>query len=79
MIKFLWDRRARLLWILIGVVVAGAAVLGVRHLLTRPPAADPIATEAVSRQDIAQTVEATGTVRAIDVVEIKSKASGEIL
>jgi HlyD family secretion protein len=38
-----------------------------------------IATEPVGRRDISQTVEATGTVQAIEVVEIKSKASGQII
>jgi HlyD family secretion protein len=38
-----------------------------------------VATEPVGRRDISQTVEATGTVQAIEVVEIKSKASGQII
>ena len=38
-----------------------------------------VTVEAVSRRDIAQTVEATGTVEPIEIVEIKSKASGQIL
>ena len=38
-----------------------------------------IPTTAIGRRDIAQTVEATGTVEPIEIVEIKSKASGQIL
>jgi HlyD family secretion protein len=37
----------------------------------------PLAT--VGRQDIATTIEATGTVEPIDLIEVKSKASGQIL
>jgi HlyD family secretion protein len=38
-----------------------------------------IPTATIGRRDIAQTVEATGTVEPIEIVEIKSKASGQIL
>jgi HlyD family secretion protein len=38
-----------------------------------------IPTATIARRDIAQTVEATGTVEPIEIVEIKSKASGQIL
>lgn len=35
--------------------------------------------ETVSRRDLSQTVEASGTIEPLEIVEIKSKASGEIL
>lgn len=35
--------------------------------------------QTIERRDIAQTVEATGTVEPVEVVEIKSKASGQIV
>jgi HlyD family secretion protein len=38
-----------------------------------------IPTETVQRQDVVVTVEATGTVEPINVVEVKSKASGQII
>src|SRR5262245_28179716 len=40
---------------------------------------DNIPLQTVSRRDIAQTVEATGTVAPVEIVEIKSKASGQII
>jgi HlyD family secretion protein len=51
----------------------------VRAVRGRRAAVTAVQTEAVARRDISQTVEATGTVEPIEVVEIKSKASGEIL
>jgi HlyD family secretion protein len=39
----------------------------------------PIMTAAVERRDIALTIDATGTVEPIDLVEVKSKASGQIV
>jgi HlyD family secretion protein len=45
----------------------------------RHSAAMDVQTEAVARRDISQTVEATGTLEPIEIVEIKSKASGQIL
>ena len=41
--------------------------------------ADEVSIEAIERRDIALTVEATGTVEPINLVEVKSKASGQIL
>lgn len=70
---------ARLPLLLAGLVVIVATLLGLRQLSSPRIVSATIATEAVTRQDIAQTVEATGTVQAIEVVEIKSKASGQIL
>ena len=41
--------------------------------------ASEVSLEAIERRDIALTVEATGTVEPINLVEVKSKASGQIL
>jgi HlyD family secretion protein len=65
--------------LLVGLALVVTAVFVVRHLVARPAAAEMVVTEAVARRDISQTVDATGTVQAIEVVEIKSKASGQIL
>jgi HlyD family secretion protein len=66
-------------------IVAGVAVLvvsiafGLSQLGARPAEQAAVPVEAVERRDIVQTVEATGTVEPVDVVEIKSKASGQIV
>lgn len=70
-------KRPALIVALLLVVVA--VFLVVRAMRGGRAAVAAVATERVSRRDIAQTVEATGTVEPIEVVEIKSKASGEIL
>ena len=54
-------------------VTVSCAVLG------RSRKVQTIVTEAVSRRDIDQTVQATGTVEPVETVEIKSKASGQVL
>src|SRR5438876_6960011 len=41
-------------------------------------AASALATQAVERHDIALTIEASGTIEPVDLVEVKSKASGTI-
>ena len=74
-----WNSKTRLALIVIGVLAGAAVILVVRHRNSPGTAEVTIATEPVSRRDISQTVEATGTVQAIEVIEIKSKASGEIL
>jgi HlyD family secretion protein len=71
--------RARVPLLLVGLVLVIVAVFVVRHFLTRPAATQTVATEPVVRHDISQTVDATGMVQAVEVVEIKSKASGQIL
>ncbi len=70
-------RRATML--ALAVVVVGGAWLAFRAIRAPRAAAVTIATEALATRDIAQTVEATGTVQPVEVVEIKSKASGQIL
>ena len=56
-----------------------AVFLVVRAVRGRRSAVMAVQTEAVARRDISQTVEATGTVEPVEIVEIKSKASGQIL
>jgi HlyD family secretion protein len=74
-----WNSKARLPLLLAGLAVIVATLLGLRELSAPRAVSATIATEPVSRKDISQTVEATGTVQAVEVVEIKSKASGQIL
>jgi len=76
-VKRAWYRNP-MVWIAAVVVLAGA-VFAMRRFGSRHVAPSLVSVEAVTRQDIAVTVEATGTVEPIDLVEIKSKASGEIL
>jgi HlyD family secretion protein len=75
-LRVLGKRTAML--VLAAAVIAGAWFAG-RALMTRRTATLVIASEVVATRDIAQTVEATGTVQPVEVVEIKSKASGQIL
>ena len=58
------------------VIAAGGAVWIARG--GRPHPAVALTTQAVSRHDIALTVEASGTIEPVDLVEVKSKASGTI-
>ena len=69
-------KRLGLLLLLLVVVTAGVIW---RVRAGRLAALAPIPVQAVQRQDIAVTIEATGTVEPIDLVEVKSKASGQIL
>jgi HlyD family secretion protein len=68
-----------------GVWLAVAAGLVVLILVGRgftkhdKAGADAIPVEPVERRSIAVTIEATGTVEPIDLIEIKSKASGQIV
>ncbi|MFI5372284.1 MAG: efflux RND transporter periplasmic adaptor subunit, partial [Candidatus Eisenbacteria bacterium] len=70
-------RRTALMALGVVVLVIGAGVAW--RVLHPHHAAAVIPTTVIARRDIAQTVEATGTVQPIEVVEIKSKASGQIL
>ncbi len=72
----LGKRTAMLVLVAAVVVVAWFAI---RYFRTPRAPAVVIASEALTTRDIAQTVEATGTVEPVEVVEIKSKASGQIL
>jgi HlyD family secretion protein len=75
-------RRGALFALLCAVLLAGA-VLAVGAISKgisgrgRSGASTPV--EVVARRDIALTIEASGVVEAIDLVEVKSKASGQIL
>jgi len=61
-------------------LVVVAAVLGVScSVLGGSRKASTAVTETVARRDIDQIVQATGTVEPVEKVEIKSKASGQIL
>ena len=61
------------------VVVTVSLAFGLSLLGALPAGLAPVATDQVDRRDIAQTVEATGTVEPTDIIEIKSKASGQIV
>lgn len=60
-------------------VVLVAAVVLARGLTGKKKETMPIPTAAVERQDIDVTVEANGTVEPISIVDVKSKASGQII
>jgi len=66
-------------WIVIGlsVVAAVAAIYGITH--RKKTTKTVIQTAAVERQDITVTVEANGSIEPINVIEVKSKASGQIM
>jgi multidrug efflux pump subunit AcrA (membrane-fusion protein) len=61
------------------VIAMIAVFFVVRAVRGRRSAVTTVQTEVVARRDISQTVEATGTVEPVEIVEIKSKASGQIL
>jgi HlyD family secretion protein len=58
------------------VIVLVLVIVRVTHRKTQ---LGPVPVEAVQRRNITVTIEATGTVEPIDLVEVKSKASGQIL
>jgi len=70
-----WMRRWALPLALVAVVAVGFLARGI--FKPKPKVAVPF--ETVERRDITMTVEATGTVEPVDLVEVKSKASGQIL
>src|SRR5262252_10704111 len=61
------------------VVMLIVVVLVARHIIASRQPKEDIPLETIARRDIAQTVEATGTVAPVEIVEIKSKASGQII
>ncbi|HEU4335406.1 MAG TPA: efflux RND transporter periplasmic adaptor subunit [Candidatus Eisenbacteria bacterium] len=61
------------------VVVAIAGTLWLRGKKEDAPASSALAFEAVGRRTLVVTIEATGTVEPINLVEVKSKASGQIV
>jgi HlyD family secretion protein len=68
-------------WVAIGAGVALvlAVVLIARSASRKNAATAEIPFEPVARRDISLTVEATGSVEPIDLIEVKSKASGQIV
>ncbi|HEY6866858.1 MAG TPA: efflux RND transporter periplasmic adaptor subunit, partial [Candidatus Eisenbacteria bacterium] len=68
----------RLRALVIAAAIVLAAVLVAQRMLRPRAASSSIPVTTVDRQDIAVTIEATGTVEPIYLVEIKSKASGQI-
>jgi HlyD family secretion protein len=68
----------RVLLVAGAIVTAGLGLLGWK-LAHRPDATAIVPVEAAARRTIAVTIEATGTVEPINLVEIKSKASGLIV
>ena len=71
-------RVRRIIVSLVLLAITGAAVLGVRKLLEEPPAAPVYETAEVSRGDIDETVEATGTLEARRVVSVGAEISGRV-
>ena len=71
-----WIRRWA--WPLVGVILIAGAVAA-RSLLTRSAPKIAVTYETVGRRDITMSVESNGSVEPIDLVEVKSKASGQIL
>ncbi len=63
---------------LVGVVLIAGAVVA-RSLLMRPIKKVAMTFEAVERRNITMSVQSNGAVEPIDLVEVKSKASGQIL
>jgi len=61
------------------VILAALVVIVLAQRARHRAKAPAIVTETVERRDIALTIEATGSVEPIDLVEIKSKASGQIV
>ena len=72
-----WIRRG--IPVLLALVVAAVAIVVARGAFRRPVPAAALSLETVERRDITVTVEATGTVEPINLVEVKSKASGQII
>jgi HlyD family secretion protein len=73
-----WQDRARLplgVGTVVVLAIGGALLWRQFH---KPVVVETVSTEAAALHDISQSVDATGTVQAIEVVEIKSKASGEV-
>src|SRR5262245_26036867 len=72
--------KVRPVWALgVGVlaVLAAGAMWQVRGGRSRDAAAD-VSTQPVARHDVALMIEASGTIEPVDLVEVKSKASGTI-
>jgi HlyD family secretion protein len=70
--------KVRPVWVLTALaVLAAGAMWQVRGGRSRGPVAD-VSTQPVSRHDVALMIEASGTIEPVNLVEVKSKASGTI-
>ena len=68
----------RVLYGAVIVLAATAAIWLVRGRGSKPTST-LVATQAVERHDISLTIEASATIEPVDLVEVKSKASGQIM
>jgi HlyD family secretion protein len=75
--KRLWNIRYAALLVAILLLATGAAWMTRNGRAKNDASA--VATQPVSRENISVTVEASGTIEPVDLVEVKSKASGTIL
>jgi multidrug efflux pump subunit AcrA (membrane-fusion protein) len=64
---------------LLGAALAAAALGGVAGCTNKKADAAPVETATVSRQTVVVDVEATGVITPIAAVEVRSKASGQIV
>jgi HlyD family secretion protein len=71
------SRIRRWAWALLGVIVIAGVLFARSRMGSAPKTA--VTYETVERRDIIMSVESTGSVEPIDLVEVKSKASGQIL
>lgn len=69
--------KKRLVWLVVVVAVAAAAI-AVYSARTRAERAPVVATAAVSRGDVMETVDATGTLQAVTTVQVGTQVSGTI-
>ncbi len=74
-----WGRSLAGLAVLVLALGAGAYLLVGARAHRSSASAPAYHVESVTRRTITQTVEATGTVEPVEIAEIKSKASGQIL
>jgi len=70
----IWRRPA----VILGVIVIVILAIGIGRVTRHKTSKTQVMTAAVEPRNIALTIEATGTVEPIDLVEVKSKASGQI-
>jgi HlyD family secretion protein len=73
------SERRHLALFLAGLVVVPVTIALGCGLLKGGGKQPSVTTESAARRDIAVTIEATGVVEPVDLVEVKSKASGQIL
>src|SRR6266850_5008631 len=71
--------RRRGVWLAVAAGVVVLILVGRGFTKHDKAGADAVPVEAVERRSIAVTIQATGTVEPIDLIEIKSKASGQIV